>query len=630
MKEKQFNRRQAYRFKKFLRKGYSAFNSLHRVVTIGVVAGCVLTSMKVTSLSAQTITVGQQQKVMEQELEEVMVTASRVETPLNQSARLVTVITKDEIAQAPVRSIQDLLIYSANIDVIQRGGHGVQADISIRGGTFDQNAILLNGVNLSNAHTGHYSFDIPVNLSDVERIEIIHGPSALVYGASAFSGGVNIITKKEMDNRLYASVEAGMHNLRSLEVRGAAQTGPASHSLSAGYASSDGYIPNSDYSIYNLLWQTRLRIKESHKMDIFMGYNNKKYGANTFYSALYPNQYEMTGTYTGAVKGEFGTRLKMIPILYWTRHHDQFDLIKGDDYGRNFHRNDTYGASLILSYTSRLGTTSFGGELRKEDIMSSNLGKTMARPHRRYLKYDERTNTSVALEHTAGWNRFLVSAGVLMNHNTLLSGEYKFYPSVNISYRPADPVKLYTSWSKSTRMPTFTDLYYTTVTHNGNEGLQPENSQAWELGVKYTTPLIRAYLTGYLLWGRDMIDWVKEDPAETAWQSWNMTRINTQGMEAGMYFRLQEWLPFLGENGSLAIDYTRIHQTSDAKDLISVYALTYLRDKFILKLHHRIGKNLDMDWYFRYQKRMGTYETFEDKKRYQMIPTRLFPHWTLN
>ena len=198
MKQKHFRKESAYRFKRFIRKAYSAFNSMHRLVNIGVVSGCALAFLPMGTISAQKSADNeQQQKVMEKELDEVMVTASRVETPINQVAKLVTVITKQEIEQAPVQSIQDLLVYAANIDVIQRGGHGVQADISIRGGSFDQNAILLNGVNLSNAHTGHHNFNIPINLSDIERIEIIHGSSALIYGSSAFSGGINIITKKK-------------------------------------------------------------------------------------------------------------------------------------------------------------------------------------------------------------------------------------------------------------------------------------------------------------------------------------------------------------------------------------------------------------------------------------------------
>ncbi|MDL2303473.1 TonB-dependent receptor [Dysgonomonas sp. OttesenSCG-928-D17] len=610
MKQKHLNQQQAYRFKRFVRKAYSAFNSMHRLVNIGVVSGCAIAFLPTGTVSAQkTADSEQQQKVMEKELDEVMVTASRVEAPINQVAKLVTVITRQEIEQAPVRSIQDLLVYAANIDVIQRGGHGVQADISIRGGTFDQNVVLLNGVNLSNAQTGHYSFDLPVNLSDIERIEIIHGSSALIYGVGAFSGGINIITKKDADYKAYASVEVGMHKLRGMEVRGAAQTGQATHSLSVGYNASDGYIANSDYDIYNVLWQTRLKMQGTSKLDLQLGYNDKQYGANTFYSAKFPNQYERTSTYMGSLKGEFGSTLKVIPIVYWDRHHDQFDLIKDTDKGRNYHRNDTYGANLIFMYTSKLGVTSLGGELRKEDMMSTVLGKPMAKPHRKYKVYDDRTNTSVSLEHTLNLERVVLSAGVLMNHNTLLDGEYNFYPSVSMSYRPIDGLNISTSWGKSTRLPTFTDLYYTTDTHDGNSGLKPEKSESLELGIKYKNTFVNAYITGFLLWGRDMIDWVR---VNDKWASWNLTEVNTQGLEAGVKFRLGDVLPAFGEQSSLSLDYTRMHQSNDTKDLVSLYSLNYLRDKFTVTFNHHIYKGLSAGWYFRYQKRMGVYERFEN------------------
>jgi len=613
MNQKHSNQQQAYRFKRFLRKAYSAFNSMHRLVNIGVVTGCALTFLHVSTVSAQTTASNeQQQKVMEKELDEVMVTASRVETPINQTAKLVTVITKEQIEQAPVQSIQDLLVYAANIDVIQRGGHGVQADISIRGGTFDQNAVLLNGVNISNAQTGHYSFDIPINLSDIERIEIIHGPSALIYGASAFSGGINIITKKNADHKAYASVEAGMHKLRGMEVRGVAKTGIATSSLSVGYSSSSGYIANSDYDLYNVLWQTRFRVKDASKIDLQLGYNDKKYGANTFYSAKYPNQYDHTSTYMGSLKGEFGSDFKIIPIVYWNRHHDQFDLVKDTDFGRNFHRNDTYGANLIFMYKWKLGTTSLGSEIRREDIMSTVLGKPMVEPHRKYKMYDDRTNTSVALEHTLNLEKVVISAGVLMNHNTLLSGKYKFYPTMSVSYRPVDKFNISASWSKSTRMPTFTDLYYTTETHDGNSGLKPEKSESLDLNLKYNNSFFSAYLTGFLLWGRDMIDWVKVDEK---WASWNMTKIDTKGVEMGVKFRLGDLLPALGQQASLSLDYARMHQSSNTLDFVSLYSLNYLRDKFTAQFHHEIYKGFSAGWYFRFQKRMGVYEKYENLEK---------------
>ncbi|MDR1403113.1 MAG: TonB-dependent receptor [Tannerellaceae bacterium] len=615
MEQKHFSPPGVIRFKRFMRKGYAAFCSMHRVVTIGVVAGSVLVCMRVSTAGAQTAAGEQQPKVWEQELDEVMVTASRLETPIGRTAKLVTVITREQVERAPVRSIQDILAYVASIDVVQRGGHGVQSDISIRGGSHDQNAVLLNGVNLSSPHTGHYSFDIPINLSDIEHIEIIHGPSALVYGASAFSGGINIITKKKPDARLYANVEGGMHKLRSMEMRGAAETGIASHSISVGSNASEGYRANSDYNLYNVLWQSRINLPETSQIDIQLGYNDKQYGANAFYSAKYPDQYEYTGNCMGSVKGAFGSALKIVPVIYWNRRRDQFDLIKGTDTGRNFHRNDTYGGNLIFMYSSILGNTSLGGEIRKEDMMSSVLGKPMIKPRGKYTMYDDRINASVALEHTLFVNRLAASAGVLMNHTTLLAGRYEFYPSVNASYILFDELRILASWSKSTRTPTFTDLYYTTETHTGNDRLKPEKSEALDMGLKYNNYFIDAYLRGFLLWGKNMIDWVKENPGDAKWASWNLTKVNTQGIEAGVRFRLSEFTPFLGEYSSLAVDYARMYQTSDTKNLISKYTLNYLRDKFTVAFNHQAGDHFSAGWYFRFQKRIGTYEKFVDLEK---------------
>ncbi|MDR0994703.1 MAG: TonB-dependent receptor [Tannerella sp.] len=607
-------------FKRFVHKRYAVFNSLHKVVNIGVVAGCVLTALQ--ALPAQAQTAGETSnpgKMPDQQLDEVTVTASQLLTPLNQTAKLVTVITREDIQRAQVQSIADLLTYAANVDVVQRGGHGVQADISIRGGSFDQNAILLNGVNLSSSQTGHYNLDIPINLSDIERIEIIHGPSALVYGAGAFSGGINIITKKDAAERLYAKLESGMHAERNLELRGSARMKATVSSLSLGYNASDGYRHNTDYAIGNALWQTRLYLPaESGKLDFQLGYNRKQYGANAFYTAAYPDQYEHTSALTASVRGELGRgRLKVVPILYWSRRQDRFDLIKGSTTGRNYHRNDNYGANLIASLRWAGGLTSLGGEWRREGILSSKLGLPMDKPEGHYTNKDGRTNASLTLEHTLVLGDWSAEAGALLYHTTLLPGKYALYPSASLSYRPVDAWKFSASWSRSTRLPTFTDLYYTTVTHTANETLRPERSESLDAGIHYGKGRIQAYLSSFLLWSRDVIDWVKPSADKDAkWESWNLTKVDTRGVEAGVLFQL-------GRQTRLAVDYARMFQSSDTHGFISQYALNYLRDKLGIRLNHPLLKHLDAGWYFRWQKRMGepaqaAYSTLDLKLRYHL------------
>jgi Outer membrane cobalamin receptor protein len=619
MNKKQLQTMKVFRFKRFARKSYSVFNSLHKAVTIGVLSGCTL--MSAHAASAEPVERIQIQSSSDtiplKELDEVVVTASKVDLPLNLAAKQVTVITRNEIERAPVRSVEELLNYVAGVDILQRGPHGVQADISLRGGSFDQTAILINGVNLTNPQTGHYSFDIPVNLSDIERIEIVQGPSSLVYGASAFAGGVNIITRKDPQSGAFAKLEGGMHGLFGTEVRGAYNTGTSLHTLSAGYKRSDGYTANSDYDMVNLLWQNRFDINGSH-IDVQAGLNDKKYGANTFYSAAYPNQYDKTRGIFMSVKGAINGKLKVVPHLYWSRHHDEFQLIREGTpdvpawyTDHNYHRSDVVGMNLNMQYASSWGITSFGGEFRNEGILSSVLGKPMEEAIGKYTRSDNRTNISFFAEHNLILNRFTLSIGGLLNHNTTLINKVDLYPAVNASVRATDRLSLYASWNKATRMPTFTDLYYTTATHIGNSNLEAELSEAFEAGVKYTHPIVRGSLALFYMKGRNMIDWVKADP-EAMWESRNHTKLNKKGIEASLALNLQEWFGTHQPLTSLSLGYMYIDQNRVEDDLISNYTLNHLRHKFTANLTHDVVKNLTLSWNFRWQERVGSYIQYVD------------------
>lgn len=625
MKQEHWKQNRASVFRRFVRKGYGAFNSLHRVVNIGVLAGAALGLAYAETAVAQQVVVSQAQTEGEaddeQLLEEVMVTASKVATPLSQAAKQLTVVSQKEIAKAPIRSIQDLLVYMAGVDVTQRGAHGVQADISIRGGSFDQNIVLLNGVNLSSAQSGHLTYDIPLNISDIERIEIVHGPAALIHGAGAFSGAINIITKKEVADRIFAQVTAGAHGLWSVEGRAAADWGKTTHSISVSHKSSDGYRENTDYRLYNALWQSRLKLGSTDRLDFQLGYNNKAFGANAFYSPKGPKQYEKTNHLFTALKGEFGKTLRVVPILYWSRAHDEYHWQRGTAMNNN--RADNLGANLVGVYTSPWGTTSLGGEWRRESLLSTNLGSPMDEPVGKYTKSAVRTNLGLSLEHTVTLGRFSVSAGALLNHNTQRQGKLNFLPSVNATYRPNTYWTFSASWGKAIRIPTFTDLYYKGPKQVGHNDLRPERSESLELSAKLRRGPWQAYVTTFGQWGRDMIDWAKPTPEEEKFHSMNLSRLDTYGVEAGVSLRLGEYLRILGEEAVVKLDYARMTQSHDSEGLKSLYALRYLRDKLTLHLSHALAPRLTASWFLRYQKRMGVFESGTDalgKPQYANYP----------
>ena len=199
-----FNQRKALRFRHFSRKGYALFACLGRVVTIGVLSVATLRAAAATTtdtLSVVGASVGGDfvANIPDKEatLDDVEVTGSRAPLALGQAARMVTVLSREEIQAAPVQSINDLLKYTVGVDVRQRGPIGAQTDVGIRGGTSEQITILLNGINICDPQTGHNAFDLPCDLSDIERIEVLEGPAGRVYGTSSLMGAINVVTRRK-------------------------------------------------------------------------------------------------------------------------------------------------------------------------------------------------------------------------------------------------------------------------------------------------------------------------------------------------------------------------------------------------------------------------------------------------
>ena len=243
MKENKLTKRDLH-WKQFSHKSYAVFSSVKKEFTIGVLAIATLTFTSVESVSAQNETPA---GLRNYELEEIEVTGTRVPLTEAQSAKMVTVLSRADIQAAAVHSINDLLEYAVGVDVRQRGEFGMQTDISIRGGTFDQITILLNGVNISNPQTGHHSADFPVSMNDIERIEVLEGPAARVFGTSAFTGAINVVTRNDKQSHVAAGLMGGDHGLFGANARVNYTKKAFSNQISGSLNRSDGATHNSDF-----------------------------------------------------------------------------------------------------------------------------------------------------------------------------------------------------------------------------------------------------------------------------------------------------------------------------------------------------------------------------------------------
>ncbi len=618
MKQNKITESKTFRWKQFNRKSYAVFCSL-RKFHIGVLAVSTLVAVPVEKMVAQNREMPAQ--IKEYELEELEVTGSRAPLKLNEAARMVTVLTREEIQGAPVQSINDLFKYALGVDVRQRGDMGIQTDISIRGGTFDQITLLLNGTHINNPQTGHNAAEFPVNIDDIERIEILEGAASRVYGTAAFTGAINIVTRRPSDNEVAVHLLAGEHGLLGSGSSLYYTRGNLSSHVSGGYNRSDGYMSGTDFTAqrayYRGLWTT----PEVHVAWQF-GFTNKDFGSATFYSARYPDQFEHTRRYMVSVQAETQGKFRFIPTVYWTRNEDRFELERGNDRDIpfNYHLSDVYGVNLNSYVVTRMGKTAFGAEMKNEHIVSTTLGNELDDPVEvgqggyYYTHGVNRTNIGFYGEHNFLLERFSLSVGILANRNTGLDNRFRFYPGIDASYRVTASQKLYASWNMALRMPTFTELYYQdTDIRKGNPHLRPEETQAFEIGYKGEFTGFRPVISAFYYKGKNMIDWIQV-PGDEIWYSVNHTRLNNMGVELSGVWEFPELLNRKTILNRLYVGYAYLHQSKDTDPgYKSQYALEYLKHKVIARLEHRIYSKLTAEWAFRWQNRMGSYEKIENK-----------------
>ena len=617
MKKKQQNRSVVVTWKQYSHKGYSAFASMGRLVRIGVLS--VATLGTVTPVQAETERMTSKETEGDTKtLDEVQVSGSLAPLTQLQSARIVSVITSDDIQAAGVQSTNDLLKLASGVDVRQRGGFGIQTDISIDGGTFDQITLLLNGVNISSPHTGHLSADLPVSPQDIERIEILSGADSRVYGGSSFGGCINIVTRQDTLRTVAAGAEGGMYGTFQADGRIALTYGKLANRLSGGGGRSEGGTTNSDWRKGQLYYQGDFS-HQQFDLNWQFGFSRKAYGANTFYSAAYPDQFERNERYLLSVGAETKGKFRFLPTLYWNRSYDNFELQRGKRFGENFHMTDVYGLRLNGHFSWVAGKTAIGAELRNEGILSTNLGNPLAASDYllvrgesgiMYDHKDNRTNVSYSLEHNLLLDRWTVSAGLIANMNTSTGHAFRLYPGIDVAYRPQTNWKLYASYSKGFRLPTFTDLYYKSPTLDGNTNLRPEVNHSMQIGTRYSRPGLQATLRLFYNRGHNMIDWVMYSASDIYHAtSFELDNMGVQ-TEAKLHFaQLCKKDIFLN---SFSVGYTYLHQNRrDTKEIYkSNYALEYLRHKFVASLNHKVYAKLNATWSLRWQDRMGNYKPY--------------------
>ena len=558
--------------------------------------------------------------------DEIEVTASRIKTPLPKASRIIGIMTQEQINSYAVQSVNDILKYAVGVDVRQRGPIGAQTDVGVRGGNFEQVAILLDGINICDPQTGHNSFDFPVDMSDIDHIEVLEGPAGRAYGSSSLMGAINIVTKTAARNAASAHVEAGSYGYVAGGASAAAVKGNWNNMISGSYGRSDGYSRSKQDRLNADMEYKKAFYKGSFdnskiRINWHAGISAKDWGSNTFYSAKYDDQFEHTVKSYTAVQAESAIGgIHIHPSIWWNHNEDRFELIRGSEtpVPYNYHRSDVAGAALNSWLDWKLGRTAVSAEIKNENLVSGNLGEPLDNPihikgtDRDYTNGLDRTKLSIVLEHNLTLGKFAMSAGAVGTYNTWNGRSFRIYPGIDMSYRLTDKLKAFATVNTSLRLPSVTELYYSVGGYKADKHLRPETLTAYDLGLKYTDyDGIQASASLFYNHGTDMIDWIMDItlPSEQRrWESVNFTRVNSWGTELKASFDFETLIPAQHILQSADLAYTYIDQEKvDVEGIQSRSTLEYLRHKVVAGVHLGILPGLTLGINLRYQDRAGSY-----------------------
>lgn len=530
-----------------------------------------------------------QQDTLREQLQEVVIRSSRIDLPFSENSRTITIITSADIKQSAATNVADLLQQFAGVDIRRRGTAGMQADLYIRGGSFDQTLLLIDGIKVEDAQTGHHTMNMALPIEVIERIEIIKGPAARVFGQNAFTGAINIVTKKNQDNLVSLGVQAGSFGQKSGKVTATSNLENSSHLVHVSRNISDGYRYNTDYDNQNYFIKSTFN-KKGLPIDMITSFSERKFGANGFYaSPAAINQYEETQTSLIGVTTEINNeKLTLKPRLYWRRNQDEYIYVRQDpSIYRNLHQTNKVGAEINAQYSSDIGVTGFGIDMAQVYLSSNNLGQR------------QRFMTTIFLEHLfkLADGKLDVTPGVAVNYFS----DFKFhaFPGIDIGYKISHNIKAYGNMGYTYRIPTYTDLYYSDPNTLGDENLDPEEAIAQELGLKYNT---NRFSASFALFNRDakkLIDYVK-DNVDDKWQATNIVELNTKGFELSTNYNFK-----LGTfNQLLNLSYTFLEdELKNINVNYSRYSINSLKHHVTSRLSTSFIKNVSQNIVYKYAER---------------------------
>jgi iron complex outermembrane receptor protein len=495
---------------------------------------------------------------------EVVVTAAPIPAEPSELGHRAEFLGAAELRTLPARSAAAGLDAATSVTVQERGAGNVQADLSIRGSTFQQVLLTLDGLALGDPQTAHHLMNLPMPMLAMDALTVLPGGGSALFGPAAFAGTVDVGLWRPTANRGLLRTSSGSFETRRIEGRlDQAATGFAS-TLAADWAQSDGFRDGTDYTTWSLFGSV-FPGSDAHGARISAGHAEREFGARDFY-APYPSEEKTRTTLVDVAPHIEVADWELAGIARYRRNTDRFILTRENP---GLYRNDHVTETITERLSARSpdrdgrgGVTAFGIERQDSRIESSNLGTHNQFSH------------AVFAEQRFATPAWTADLGLRLDDHSRWGTE--FSPSVGGRVLAWDSLAFRASASRVIRPPSFTELYYRDPRNVGDPALHPETAWCAEAGLDWTpSPAARADLTGFVRDAEDLIDWVRSS-TNNPWVARNIGSARTTGAEAGLS---------LGRGpASLRAEYRFTDLHADASGLQSKYALNVPRHDAALRV----------------------------------------------
>jgi len=497
-------------------------------------------------------------------------------------------ISSSAIEQKSTDSLIDVFNDVSGLDLRSRSPFGIQADLSLRGSTYEEVGVLVDGINVMDPQTGHHNLDIPLTTFDVERVEVVKEGSSSIFGQGALAGSANFVTKKPTKRSLNLETLFGENALFGQGFSFSLPAQNLSSRVSFDHKIAKAARPNTDFESKTATLYLNKDL-DALAFDTLFGYQKKDFGADSFYSNLFAEEEEHTETFFA--RSGLDAKLSLGTLkedLFFRKHRDKFILRRNNPTSVNYHTTYVYGLNSAFSLPTEFGDILLGIDAGRDEIYSSNVGK----------------HTRIHEAGFTGFNgpigeKFTADLKLRLDHYQKWDYEESF--NFGLGYALIDDrLKLKGSLAHAFRIPTFTELYYSDAANIGNPNLKTEKSDSFQLGLDFKEKTLDLSLEGFYRRGRDLIDWTRTSSAD-AWQATNLGRTDFRGIEFKAGLKPQLNFPGLHlEKIAFSYDYTDADRKTSG--FFSKYALDILKHQYILDIDSSFF-TLNINWQLSYQQR---------------------------